>query len=255
VQKDKHTFAIFFEELTQKISALSIDEKLEVKDRALAHRIKSILRLNPGEEFVLFDKEQNAKVQLLEEKNKNILSAKILSISKNNPLKPNIILSFGLLKKEHLEDVAYYSAAMGANIVQPFFSSKVQAAKWGGEKEMQRLKKIMIAACEQSKNFCLPKIQNPITFDLFVQNTEGEYPKAKKVCFDVEGRPFFDLLSDLNEFKHENIILTFGPEGGLSPYELEKLKKAGWDVTKLTPTTLRAVESVAVGLGAVRSIG
>jgi len=46
----------------------------------------------------------------------------------------------------------------------------------------------------------------------------------------------------------------FGPEGGLTKQEEDLLKENDFEFYVLTPTVLRSVEAVAVGLGSVRSI-
>jgi 16S rRNA (uracil1498-N3)-methyltransferase len=250
VVEDKHVFAIYFNSLSK--CNLVKSQNFTICDKSIIHRIKKVLRLSEGEELVLFDDKQKVKLKLLKEdkSKKNILNTKVLSVSQNIKPKNEIILSVGLLKKENFERIVYFAAAMGANVIQPFISHKIQR-KWGGAKEVERLQKILISACEQSKNFNIPQILEPLSFDKFIKNLNTN---SKKICFEVDGASLFDLLSDLNEFSHNQIILTFGPEGGFSSDEIAKLRKVGFGFVKLTPTILRSVEAVAVGLGSVRSI-
>jgi len=76
---------------------------------------------------------------------------------------------------------------------------------------------------------------------------------TKKVFFDVDGKPLLNLLNDLDKNQNK-IVLMFGPEGGLTKQEEDLLKENDFEFYVLTPTVLRSVEAVAVGLGSVRSI-
>lgn len=251
---DKHIFAIFFERLSKQSGALSLSNKFVVEDKALWHRLTRILRLKNKEKFILFDNENNVKLRLLEENftKKNVVSAKVISISPNKKIIPYIVLACTLLKKDSFESVAYYAAEMGANTVLPFFHSKTQR-KWGEGKELLRLKKIIISACEQAKNFSPPNILNPLPFDKFLDEIKSRFSKSKKIYFDKAGKPLLELLNDLKNFPPQTIILTVGPESDLKKEESYILRKAGFDFVALTPTVLRSQEAVAVGLGSIRS--
>ena len=78
---------------------------------------------------------------------------------------------------------------------------------------------------------------------------------AKKVFFNIDGKPAFDLLKHVHENHIKKIMLIFGPEGGLTEEEITLLKSDNFEFYALTPTVLRSVEAVAVGLGSLRSVG
>jgi 16S rRNA (uracil1498-N3)-methyltransferase len=109
----------------------------------------------------------------------------------------------------------------------------------------------MISACEQSKQFVLPELCEPVKFE----NISAKlYEDALTVYFDPAGTSFVDLLQVVKEKKPSNIVLFFGPEGGLTSQEEKVLTLAKFKTYALTPTILRAREAVIVGLGGVRSI-
>ncbi|MFH1254447.1 MAG: RsmE family RNA methyltransferase [bacterium] len=79
-----------------------------------------------------------------------------------------------------------------------------------------------------------------------------------KIYFDPSGACFVDLLKKIKESNDQkndylDIILFFGPEGGLTGQEEKLLSDLGFETYALTPTILRAREAVIVGLGGVRS--
>ncbi len=252
---EKHIFAIFFDRLSKQANTLLLSKKFIIENKELYHRLLKVLRIQTKEEFILFDHETSTKLLLLEEsfKKKNIISAKVISISPNKKTTPNIVLACALLKKDSFEKVVYYAAEMGANTVRPFLSSKTQR-KWGGKKELERLKKITISACEQAKNFSPPKILEPLPLNDFLDAIKNKFPRSKKIYFDKKGKPLLKFLNDLKSSPPQTAILAFGPEGDLKDEELSILQKAGFDFVALTPTILRSQEAVAVGLGSIQSV-
>ena len=72
---------------------------------------------------------------------------------------------------------------------------------------------------------------------------------SDKIIFDISGESFFKIHKQISS-KH--MYITIGPEGGLTVQELSMIKKHGFKVCSLTPTTLRALQAVAVGAALFR---
>jgi RNA methyltransferase, RsmE family len=151
-----------------------------------------------------------------------------------------ITLYLPLLKKEAFEHAIYISAELGVSTIIPIITEKCHTSH-----ESQRLYKIMIAACEQAKNFWIPKLHEPCNL------TNVSFPhNALKICFDDEGKP----SSTLPVTTAKEICITLGPEGGFSEREKNLLEQSGFQFYKLTKTILRSQEAVCVGLGVIQSI-
>ena len=149
----EHEFSIYFEYLSKNLSGKNHGDKVEICDVELIKRLSDVLRLKTDEHFILFDDEQNVEFILLKKDKKKLL-LKIVSIKTNEKVKPQVILCTGLLKKKHFEDVAYLAAAMAADKICPLLTNQVHK-NWLDQKMIGRLQKILISACEQSKNFQL----------------------------------------------------------------------------------------------------
>jgi len=248
---DKHLFALYLENLSNLIYNLKKNQTFELADKSLHNRLTRVLRLKENEQFVLFDKNLNTKLSLNSQtfENTKKIYITIKEINKNKALEPEVIFCPSLLKKNAFEEIIYTAAQMGANVIQPVITEKVQR-KWGGEKERERLQKIMICACEQSKNFVMPVLHDPIELEVFLKKSDSK--NSKKILFDDSGKPILDLLKNLN--KQQKLFLMFGPEGGFSEKEIELIKVAGFVAYALTPTILRSVDAVILGLGCVASV-
>ena len=256
---DKHVFTIFFAQLSEIIKK-STNKKIQIRDKDLYKRLISVLRLKPDEKFILFDEKINvtfllSKVFLFKKK---VIHADLLQKNQNKKIVPEVIFCPAILKKNSFVDVTYFAAQMGATEILPIITEKTQR-KWGGLKEQERLQKIIISACEQSKNFILPKLNDPLKLQDFLKNTKTDDSritdsKIKKILFDPDGKPLIDLLNELNNKKIEKIFILIGPEGDFVDSEIDLIKKSGFIFYKLTKAVLRSTEAAAVGLGSIRSV-
>ncbi len=256
----KHVFTIFFAQLSEIIKN-STDNKIQIRDKDLYKRLISVLRLKFDERFILFDEKINATFALDKKTfdNKKVIYAEFLQQNQNKSLAPEVIFCPALLKRSSFADVTYFAAQMGANEILPIITEKTQR-KWGGSKEQERLQKIIVSACEQSKNFVLPKLNDPLKLQDFLKDFRIEdsriedSKKIKKILFDPDGKPLIDLFNELNNKKIEKIFILIGPEGDFLDSEIDLIKKSGFVFYKLTKAILRSTEAASVGLGSIRSI-
>lgn len=248
---NKHLFAFYQKDLSLFL-ATHIKTKLFVfKDAILWNRIVKILRLKPDDHIIIFDDMIQAYCQIHHEmfSQKRIVITQVLHTDKNKPLHPTITLYLPLLKKEALEHVMYIAAQMGINKIIPLYTEKAQGA-WISE---SRLHQIMIAACEQAKQFVMPTLQQPEKLDPIIQTIRTDTDDIK-ICFDEHGLPLASLCTTLQQTKAQHYHVTFGPEGGFSQQENFMLKKTGFQCYRLTPTVLRSQEAATLGLGIIRSL-
>ncbi|MCK4265552.1 16S rRNA (uracil(1498)-N(3))-methyltransferase [Candidatus Babeliales bacterium] len=248
---NKHTFAIYFELLNSIIGSSA--KVLRLDHRDVWKRLIKVLRLNVGESFILFDKSYYCLLSLKEEslRKKNIIVADVIETSVNKVLSPEIILACPILKKDDFEKVVYFAAELGVTEIVPLQTDRV-SRKWGGDKELSRLNKIVISAAEQSKNFFLPNIKNLTTLDKFLNSSLDE--KSKKIHLDVDGERLLGFIEECKRNAVDKIILTLGPEGDLTEKEKKLLKDYNFKFILLTPTVLKAEHAVVVGLGVLRSL-
>ena len=73
-----------------------------------------------------------------------------------------------------------------------------------------------------------------------------------KILFEPTGQKLPQVIG-LNE-KSKSWEVAIGPEGGFTDAELEILTKKSFISCSLTPTILRSIDAVTVGLGCMRSI-
>ena len=243
-----HEFAIYLKNLSeQKLKPNTI---ARISNTDLFHRITRVLRLKKDEFFILFDRSVNCSVVLLAASQKDTIKVEVVECNQNTILSPNIKFLLPILKRDAFEQAIYSLVEFGANTIQLITTQKTQR-KWGGQKEVERLEKVMIAAAEQSKNYALPNLCVPKALDQIVQNLEKQ---ATKIFFDPIGSDTFFVLENMRKSLPEHMILLVGPEGDLTNDEKSILKENNVKFCRLTPTILRAQQAVVVSLGIIRSL-
>lgn len=214
---------------------------LSVIDSALIHRMVHVLRLGLGQNCILFGKKQYAQVRLLGDAKVMIMQVQSVVL----PMVP-VTLILPVLKRDALEQALYSATELGAAAIQLVVTQKIDR-QWVGEKELNRLQKIIIAAAEQSKNYAFPDIKKPIAWrDMlaFVQAEDQSY----KMYGSFEGKSLLAVLK--NDAKMPSrLFLTVGPEAGFTQVEERDLQHGNFAPCCLGTTTLRAFQAATVMLG------
>lgn len=242
-QGNKHTFALYCKSLPEPSG-----RTLTITDKELFHRATTILRLKANETVILFDGRYHSTCKLLEEtyKHKNTISAHVIHYEKSAPIKPRIQLYQGITKKTAFEEIVYNAAALGVSTIIPLTTKKADVG-WWNNKSLERLQNIAITACEQAKNFTLPNLHSPQPFQTIFE----PQPNALNIVFDPTGKSLPQTIGEVHQ-SDLPINVAVGPEGGFTSEELNILRMRSFIPCKLTPTILRSVEAVTVGIGVIR---
>jgi 16S rRNA (uracil1498-N3)-methyltransferase len=235
---DKHLFAVYVANYSGNY------KNFEIKDSALCHRIMRVLRLSEGDNVIVFDKVYNS-IARVEGINRKSISLSATKLEKNEVIQPKVTLAVGILKRDNFEQLVYNSVALGVNVIQPLITEKSQRSKLS-DRDKERLEKIMISAAEQSKNYSLSCLQEPIELGLFLKQSSAPL----KIFFDVDGMNVASLST--SEVKNGDLLV--GPEGDFTIPEKKLILDSGFKAYKLAPTILRAVDAAIVGAGIIRSI-
>lgn len=248
MNNSKHEFALYLNALSAQLARQP--KTLLVDDADLVRRIISVLRLAPGDAITLFDETQHAQCVIKEIQGKKSILLTVQSVAVNAELQPAVTVLLPLLKREAFEEMVYACVELGATAIQLVNTEKTQRS-WHGQKEMQRIQKIMIAAAEQSKQFRMCEIHEPCSLsDALKPFDEGSI----KLVADPDGITLYDALTNIKHAAIRSVIITMGPEGDFTTNEKKWLAEASFQSVRLTSTVLRSQQAGTVLLGAVRSI-
>ncbi|GKV68037.1 ribosomal RNA small subunit methyltransferase E [Sporosarcina sp. NCCP-2716] len=154
----------------------------------------------------------------------------------------HVTLACGLPKGDKLEMIAQKGTELGMSGLIPFQAER-SIAKWDekkGAKKTGRLSKIAKEAAEQSHRSVIPAVGEPVSFGELLQ-LAGEFD----VCLFADEEEAKEGTSNkiavrLQKVYHgQSILVLFGPEGGLSRAEAERLIAAGFLPMSLGPRILR----------------
>lgn len=242
---EKHLFALYSPLFFLSQSAIPGDH-ISCKNEELWTRITKIIRLEVGEHVIIFNDHHHVTLKLTHDNfsKKNYLSGIIVQYAAHKKLSPELILYQGITKKPAYEEICYAAAQLGISRIIPVKTAKSQRM-WEGSREHERLRKIMIAACEQSKQFILPQLEEPATITQICATAHGN-----KLLFDQGGMNILDAVAT----RESVISCLIGPEGGITQEERILLEKNNFNTVNLTPTVLRAQDAAQIALGALRCI-
>lgn len=248
----EHLFALHCSTLGEHLEHCSRENIISIINQELWHRITHILRLEAGNSIQLFDSCRCASITLEPQtfSSKKMIVGLVSSVTPITQLKPVITVYQGLTKKEAFEDIVYAAAQLGVTTLQPIICDKTQRA-WYGDKDFQRLANIMVAGCEQSKQFMLPTINSPITFKDALLSLDQQ---THTVAFETDGKPLSFLFEKILVTKTQPLAIFIGPEGGFCEREITLFQQNNIERYKLTPTILRSQEAFLVAVGMLRCI-
>lgn len=235
------------------VKGLPSDKSVTIVDKDTVKHMFQVMRLKVDEQVILvFDDgvKRLSKVVDVEEKKFEILEELPDSVE----LPVNVTIASAFPKGDKLEFIAQKTTELGASAIWSF-PSDWAVAKWDGKKlakKATKLEKIVQGAAEQSKRNRVPEVKlfekkqdfisNLSQFDrVFVAYEESAKEGEKSA-----------LAQTLAEVKSgENILFIFGPEGGISPAEIEQFEQEGASLVGLGPRIMRAETAPLYALSAV----
>ena len=174
------------------------------------HYIKDVMRLKIGDKLSIFNisGEWNAIIQSYEKKGARI---KVMKKVREKESEKNIWLAFSPIKQNPLNFIIQKGTELGIQKFIPILTERSMVR----EINIERIKKIIVEASEQSNRISVPEINSPKSLKDFLL----QFPKNGYLIF-------CDINSDKNSLKKilekkNNIPLCIliGPEGDFSENE------------------------------------
>lgn len=208
------------------------------------HHIKKVMRMNNHDliEVVYDNKLYLCEINDISRVDINIVEEK----EEKHDKYPFISLIIPTLKEQKLDLIFQKGTEIGVNefIVVPYERSMVKYDSKKESTKLERWKKILKEASEQSHRLNVPNIKLCNNFN-FIDELDG----LKLICSTNEKDNYIkDVLK--NNSSYDKIFLAIGPEGGISPKEEELLEKKGFLKITLGSQIMR-VETVPIFLASI----
>lgn len=218
-----------------------------VLDGDAAHRLRAVLRLKAGDEFLAFagdGREYHATVGTV---TKSAVTATVGEIVRQAPLSAVTLEAWCALVRPNRFDWAIEKCVeAGADVIRPLVTEHGARGDSASTSRRQRWARIAIEAAEQSGRLFVPIVEPPLLFEQALHRHHGAV-----VVADPEGQPPTEVATLLPARGH--IAVVVGPEGGLSHAERTAARHAGAVFLRLGPHILRTETAAVVATAMVRS--
>lgn len=166
----------------------------------------------------------------------------------------DVTIVSGLPKGDKLDLIIQKGTELGAAKFIPFIAAR-SIVKWDekkADKKISRWQKIAKEAAEQSHRTFIPEVETPVRLQSLIQ-LSGSY-HVKLIAYEEESRQgeTKNLVKSLQSLeKGGSLLVVFGPEGGFTVQEVEKLLENGFITCGLGPRILRTETAPMYLLSAV----
>ncbi len=202
-----------------------------LQDERLIHQWRKVLRMQPGQEVVLFDGVNKDRLyKLVELTDKEAHLQLVTEMARKTPAK-EVYLLFSLLKKDKNDWVLQKCTELGASHFVPLLADRSE--KTGFNRE--RAEKIIIEAAEQCGRSDIPAVREPMHITTTLEELSK---KANLYICEEDGTDVVESISG-------SVGVLIGPEGGWSDAEKQLFKDKHIKHLNLHDFTLRA-ETAAV---------
>ena len=170
------------------------------------------MRLKPEENFSLFNQtgEWQAKIN---EINKGIVKFSVIKKLREKNKELDLWLAFTPIKSNYFNFMIQKATELGVTKFIPIISDRTIVRKINTD----RLKKIIIEACEQSNRLTIPSIEETISLENFLKKNK----KINIIFGDINTE---NTKIDSVKFKKSPICVLIGPEGDFTENERIKIK-------------------------------
>lgn len=217
-----------------------------------ARHITRVLRMGPGDRFVLLDRgglRFQVLIKSVNQGNVIVLLERSLPAPPASPV--HVFIGQAMLKSGAMDLMVQKTTELGVNTIHAFLSERTVVRPRADKREnrVNRWQDIAIAASKQSDRSRPPDIRPVMAFTELLQTSLPEQT-LKIILWEEEKRR--DLKSILRSTlpRSKAVLVLVGPEGGFTPKEVSLAREAGFLSVSLGPQILRA-ETAAIAVAAV----
>ncbi|MEP7370598.1 MAG: 16S rRNA (uracil(1498)-N(3))-methyltransferase [Nitrosospira sp.] len=229
---------------------------------SVAHHALRVLRLEQGDELILFDGnkgEFQATIGRIGKSGAAAVIEKYLDIERESPLA--ITLAQAVCASEKMDWIVQKAVELGVSRIQPLIT-KLSTVKLSGERVERRIKhwqQVVISACEQCGRNRIPQVLPLISLPGWLGSQIDE---CKNMSTGVLSDPCLMLsptaensLRDLPEPSTiTTLTLLVGPEGGFTPEEEAAALVTGFIPLRLGRRILRTESAALAAVAAMQAL-
>jgi 16S rRNA (uracil1498-N3)-methyltransferase len=211
---------------------------LKIEGDEVKH-IRKVLRLKAGDEILVFDGSGKEFEGAIVEERRSSVMVKVRGIfSSKGDSSLEVTLAQSLLKGEKMDYLIQKATELGVNEIIPFFSARSVPVleKSRRPNRHHRWEKIAVEASKQCGRGVVPKIESLQDYSSMLRAAPTDH--LRLILWEGDGLKLKEVLERSGE--KTKIFFVIGPEGGFSPDEVDKAKRAGFVAVTLGKRILRA---------------
>ena len=227
----------------------TVGEVIELTGDEGRHAV-SVKRTSVGEQIELVDGHgTRAVITVTGVSGKDRLTG-VVDCAANEPAsRPTVTVIQALPKAARSELTVDLLTQAGADVIVPWQAGR-SVANWGKkqDKGLAKWRAAARAAAKQSRRSRIPEI-TPVGDQAAVAALIQAAPLALILHEDATGK-----ITDQPVAQVDSVVLIIGPEGGISPAELDAFTTAGAHPVRLGPEVLRTASAGMVALAALGAV-
>lgn len=202
-----------------------------------AHHAATVVRLAAGEEVLVADREGARVLTVAEDVSGDLVRLQVRERADEAAPALRLTLVQALAKDGRDEDAVEAATELGVDGVLPWQADR-SIVRWKGpkvDKGLQKWAKVVERAAKQSRRARWPDLGGLLTSGALAERCAATGATAFVLHEDATTPLAAVDLPDEGE-----VLLLVGPEGGISPEEVERLVEAGATPVRLGSQVLRA---------------
>ena len=227
----------------------TVGEVIELTGDEGRHAV-SVKRTGVGEQIELVDGHgTRAVITVTGVSGKDRLVGVVDCVASEPAPRPTVTVVQALPKAARSELTVDLLTQAGADVIVPWQAGR-SVANWGKkqDKGLAKWRAAARAAAKQSRRSRIPEI-TPVADQAAVVALIQAAPLALMLHEDATGK-----ITDQPVAQVDSVVLIIGPEGGISPAELDAFTTAGAHLVRLGPEVLRTASAGMVALAALGAV-
>ena len=227
----------------------TVGEVIELTGDEGRHAV-SVKRTSVGEQIELVDGHgTRAVITVTGVSGKDQLVGVVDCVANEPVPRPTVTVIQALPKAARSELTVDLLTQAGVDVIVPWQAGR-SVANWGKkqDKGLAKWRAAARAAAKQSRRSRIPEI-TPVADQVAVVALIQAAPLALMLHEDATGK-----ITDQPVAQVDSVVLIIGPEGGISPAELDVFTTAGAHPVRLGPEVLRTASAGMVALAALGAV-
>lgn len=231
---------------------------ITVGPEVAGHAVR-VRRMGVGEELELIDGTGVRLRGTIQEGNSESLTLSVTDVTEEPQQRPRLVLVQALAKNDRDTQAIEAATEVGVDAVIPWAAQR-SIADWPAKKAHKMAAKwanVLTAATLQARRARVPELGELIRGTAVTQLVT---PTSRVIVLDeTESSGLTEAVNDLGEGSTtqgdiDEIVVIVGPEGGITPAEVDALVSEGARTAVLGPTILRASTAGPVALAIVQTL-